>query len=479
MAISAASAVVDPLADVQQIQGNVLRPFGGRHQAFLALSFRHDRAGARAWLGAAAARVAGTDDVPARGETRRAAPPSMLNVGLTATGLVLLHPETAGHLAGYDAFWRTPLGTRLDDEGRLTTAAALLGDVGPSDPSTWVVGGLGAPVDALLTVAANDDRSIEDAVRREEQAAEEAGLTVLHVQWGEVLRDERGRRVEHFGFTDGISQPSVRGFTDAGQTRPGSPVIAAGEFILGSPGERRPQSWAPRPVPPSWMRGGSFQVFRRLRQDATGWWERLARLAAEEGGTVEDAAARALGRRLDGSPLAPGADPAEQNDFSFAGDDDGKHTPLFAHIRKVNPRDDTVFRDRLHKMLRRGIPFGPRFDRNAPDDRERGLVFNVYVASIEDQFEFVQRRWANDPGFPASTLAKYGRVAADPPRVDGLDPVLSDSPEAAAERLPEDVVRQIPKPAYGGFVTTTGAVYAFAPPLAALHRLASDESLDR
>jgi hypothetical protein len=54
-----------PLADPQQIQGNILRPFGGQCQAFLFLSFRNDRAAARRWLAAAAGRVAGTDDVGA------------------------------------------------------------------------------------------------------------------------------------------------------------------------------------------------------------------------------------------------------------------------------------------------------------------------------------------------------------------------------------------------------------------------------
>ncbi|WP_127502453.1 Dyp-type peroxidase [Actinoplanes solisilvae] len=465
-----------PLDDPQQIQGNILRPFGGRHQAFLALSFSNDRAGARRWLTGAADRVAGTDDVPPKGPSRFNAGQSLLNVGLTANGLVVLHPETANRLAGYDAFWRGPLGPRLDDQGRVTTTPALLGDIGRSDPASWVVGGLGPSVDALLTIAAGDDETLVQAVRREENAAAAAGLKVLHLERGKVHRDDKDRRYDHFGFVDGLSQPGVQGFADDAGL-PAASVVAPGEFILGCPGERRPATAAPRPAPAPWMRGGSFQVFRRLTQDAQGWWDKMESLR-RPGETAEDVAARAVGRSLDGKPLADPAAPSGGNDFSFKNDPSGQTTPQFAHIRKVNPRDDEVFRDRGRKMLRRGIPFGPPFDRARPDRQERGMVFNSYVASIEDQFEAVQRSWAGNAEFPSSYLAKYGKIAAEPQRWDGFDPVLGPNPDEAAERLPAAVVDKIPKLAYGGFVTTTGAVYAFAPSLPALRRLAGDESLD-
>ncbi|GIE88445.1 Dyp-type peroxidase [Actinoplanes regularis] len=458
-------------ADAAQIQGNILRPFRGDHQAFVFLSYRSDRAGARAWLAGAATRATGDDEI----QQSRPAPDgtparALLNIGLTATGLTLLHPEVAGDLAGHLAFWQGPLGTRLDDAGAITTAPALLGDLGPGDPSQWVVGGPGRPVDALLTVAARTRNTLQDAVEGEVREAARHGLEVLLVQWGDALRNDQGRRIEHFGFADGISQPGVRGFADT--VRPGAPVIAAGEFLLGHPGERRPPTWTPRPTPAPWMRNGSFQVFRRLRQDVAGWWQHMSSLSTDP----EDAAARALGRHLDGRPLAaPGRD-GDLNTFTYQGDDDGSRTPRYSHIRKVNPREDGVFRDRGHKMLRRGIPFGSRLHRGEADDgQERGMLFNAYMANIEDQFEHVQRRWATDPGFPASTLSRYGRSA---PGVDGLDPVLGPDARAAGESLPPDVLRGIPAAAFGGFVTTTGAVYAFAPSIRALHLLAGSARLD-
>ncbi|WP_250030763.1 Dyp-type peroxidase [Paractinoplanes maris] len=476
MAIAADS----PLARPEQIQGNILRPFGGKYQAFLVLSFGNDQAGARRWLAGIAGRVTGTAGVPPRaapGKPRFAPGQTLLNVGLTASGLVVLHPETAGRLAAYEAFWSGPLGSRLDDAGRLTTTPAMLGDTGRSDPGNWVIGGVGPAVDAVLTIATGKDRdAFDQAVEREQAAAAAAGLKVLHTQHCEVHRRDR-QRVEHFGYADGISQPSVRGFADDEPSPAGSPAIAAGEFIVGCEAERRPPSWKQRPVPPRWMRGGSFQVLRRLEQDAEGWWKQMEKLRGK-GESAEDVAARVMGRRLDGTPLAkPDATRENRNDFTFDSDPDGDQTPRYAHIRKVNPRDNMVFRDRIHKMLRRGIPFGELFDRKKPDGQKRGIVFNSYLTSIEDQFEYVQRKWANNARFPSTTLAQYGRIPAEPPRVDGLDPVLSDNKAGAAARLGDDA-HKVPDPAYGGFVTTTGAVYAFAPSLPALWQLAGDERLD-
>ncbi len=457
-------------ADAAQIQGNILRPFRGDHQAFLFLSLRSDRAGARSWLAGAAARATGTDEVPQSRPAPDGTPArALLNVGLTATGLTLLHPEVAGDLAGHLAFWQGPLGTRLDDAGAITSAPALLGDLGPGDPSQWVVGGPGRPVDALLTLAADDEATLRRRVAQEHQALTRAGLAVLSVdgadeQWGEVLRNADGKRTEHFGFADGLAQPSVRGVQGATDVT----AIAAGEFLLGFAGERRPMALGQRPSAAAWMWGGSFQVFRRLRQDTAGWWAKMDQLSGADD-TAEDVAARAMGRKLDGTPLASGGE-----GFTFEDDPLGKKTPLYAHIRKMNPRHDEVFRDRSHRILRRGIPYGPAMDRARPDDADRGMLFNAYMAGIEDQFEFLQRRWANDPKATSETLARFGKKGATS---DGFDPVIGDGPEAAAKRLGKDAVKGTPPLAFGGFVTTTGSVYAFTPTRAALRLLSTDSNL--
>jgi Dyp-type peroxidase family len=471
--------------DLDQIQGNILAPFRCDHQAYVVVSFRNRRAGAKQWLGALADSITSAADVPVGTKDKRGDKvPPWRNVGLTATGLVTLHPELATGLLPFEAFCSGPLGSRFDESGHLTTTAALLGDVDASDPTYWVFGGPErAPVDAVLTIAADDESTLSDLVSQERERADGARLDVVFAQCGKVLRrdGETGPSIEHFGFADGISQPGIRGFTEAVERngrqedahRPGSPIIAAGEFVLGYPGERRPPARTPRPTPPGWMRDGSFQVFRRLRQDVAGWQAKMAALS-RWGTASADVTAKAVGRRPDGTPLARTA--AELNDFTYQDDEQGRNTPLYAHIRKMNPRDDEVFRDRSRKLLRRGIPFGRRLESGAADE-ERGLFFNAYMASIEDQFEFLQRRWANDPTFPSSTLVMYRQQAGAGGTVDGLDPVIGDDAEAARRRVGKRVTREIPSLALGGFVTTTGALYAFAPSLATLRTLAGDFSL--
>jgi Dyp-type peroxidase family len=466
------------LASSRQIQGNILAPFRCDHQAFVFLSFRQQRAAARRWLRDVTGRISTTK------ATRKGRKAPFFNVGLTATGLVAIHPEVAADLVQFEAFWRGPLGTRLDDSGALTTTAALLSDVDASDPTNWVVGGPdGPPVDAVLTIAARDVDSLRTLVKDQTAKAGAENLRVVWVDEGKVLRNGANQSIEHFGFADGISQPGVRDYSKAKEIkdrleiakRPGSPIIAAGEFVLGYPAERWPPSRTPRPTPASWMRDGSFQVFRRLRQDVTGWRERMAALSGY-GISTEEVAARAIGRHSDGRPLVPGVRADKPNAFDFRDDPYGLYTALYAHIRKMNPRDDRVFRDRSHKLLRRGIPF-ERSDSDRPDGVEKGLLFNAYMASIENQFEFLQRRWANDPEFPARTSARFQAGAGSGSAINGLDPVVGDDPQLARQRLGKRTVREIPPAAFGGFVTTTGAVYAFAPSLRALKSLAGTDDI--
>ena len=468
-----------PIANSIQIQGNILAPFRCDHQAFLALGFRHERDRARHWLGELAGQVSSTENV--RGAERA----SFLNVGLTATGLVTLHPEVAADLVQFEAFWRGPLGTRLDESGSLTTTAALLGDVDASDPTSWLVGGPDRPpVDGMLTLAATDRNALDAQVAQEQEKATAAGLEVVLVQHGQVLRNDKGHSIDHFGFADGISQPGVRGFSDEVPEddrlhigrHPGAPLIAPGEFLLGYPGERRPPARTPRPSPAPWMRNGSFQVFRRLRQDVAGWRQKMTALSGY-GSTREDVEARAIGRRSDGRPLVPSA--GSHNDFDYRDDPQGWYTPFYAHIRKMNPRNDQVFRDRSHKLLRRGVPFEQPVDSGKADETEQGLLFNAYMADIEDQFEFLQRRWANDPEFPASTLARFQQTAVKSRTISGLDPVVGDDAQVARRRFGKRIARDIPPPALGGFVTTTGALYGFAPSIPALELLAREDDVHR
>jgi Dyp-type peroxidase family len=479
----------ESLKDSTEIQGNILAAFNKPQQRFLFLNFNHYQDGARAWLRRLIEkeRIATTRDVAAhnieyrklkaeygagRLRRERRVRQTWMGVGLTSWGLVTLHPELAADLVGYDAFWRGPLGGSTDAQGNRMPLAAAVGDEAQSDPSDWVVGGPAQdPVDALVTIAADDEDGLNSRLTEELNLARECGLVALEVrqrdgsatpgQLGQVIPppDGGGGGIEHFGFRDGVSQPSVRGFTRAAfrrgrwesERKPGSPIIATGEFVLGYPGERGSYPRRSRPTSPSWMRDGSFQVFLRLTQDVAGWWEQMNRLQSE---LSEDVAAKAIGRRLDGTPLAPKGGGDGLNDFDYADDREGFHTPRFAHIRLANARDP-MFDGPTHRVLRRGIPFGPFTADPAKareDGAERGLLLNAFMASIDDQFEFVQRNWMSNP----------------PETMDGPDPVTGASSQPSVlrrrgeEPQPLDLRR---------FVRTTGAVYAFAPSLTTLRRL--------
>jgi deferrochelatase/peroxidase EfeB len=109
------------------------------------------------------------------------------------------------------------------------------------------------------------------------------------------------------------------------------------------------------------------------------------------------------------------------------GDPLGQICPQAAHIRKVNPRDvpsdqgppNTTL---VHKILRRGIPFGPPLPLGSISDSggdERGLLFLAFQASIREQFEFLMGSWMNDRSKPSPFSppggSGYGMVVGQNP----------------------------------------------------------------
>ncbi|MEV8372763.1 Dyp-type peroxidase [Kribbella sp. NPDC056861] len=386
--------------------------------------------------------------------------------------------------------------------------------------ANWVVGGPDNEADALVIVAADNIKDLDTAVEEILEEAGAQGITLLHGQRGDTLPGNLQGH-EHFGFKDGISQPGVRGrratspddhltprFLDADDphadlfAKPGQPLVWPGQFLLGEPRQHHQDPAIPAPAStafPEWARRGSYLVCRRLDQDVAGFWEMAASAASAMGTTPVRLASMLVGRWPSGAPLlrSPDADDAALAGDEFANnhflfDDDtrpsvlvdlpgypgdehrpatedllGQVCPFAGHIRKVNPRDsgtdfgapaDTF----LRLMLRRGIPYGePLAGVAEPSDElvnaERGLLFAAYMGSIEDQFEFVTRRWANSPVQP---------------HVGGVDPIIGQRDVRGERRrtvdLPADdgstTTIELPK----DLVTPTGGGYFFAPPISAL-----------
>lgn len=383
----------------------------------------------------------------------------------------------------------------------------------------WVVGGPRNAADILVIAAADDPADLDAAVLLVKSGAGAHRLRLVFEQRGDTLPGAlRGH--EHFGFKDGISQPGVRGRVSAapgdhitprylGSTdsrarlfgKPGQALVWPGQFLLGEPRQDPDDLIAPAPAAtgfPAWARRGSYLVVRRLRQDVRAFWDFAASGAARVGMDPERFAAMLVGRWPSGAPVmrAPSADdPALAGDTwannHFIFDDDtrpselrpieghpgdaaaharadvlGAVCPHFAHIRKANPRDSATDlgkpSDTLTRLiLRRGIPFGPPLA-GVPDPspklvrQERGLMFVSYASTIEDQFEFLTRRWANSPVQP-----NFG----------GHDPLTGQRDQRGDRKRFID----FPGPEGGirldiedEWVTPTGGGYFFAPPISAI-----------
>jgi Dyp-type peroxidase family len=165
----------------------------------------------------------------------------------------------------------------------------------------------------------------------------------------------------------------------------------------------------PPAAPPAELTSnGSYLVYRKLYQDVAAFRQRLGESAALYPGGADLLAAKIVGRWRDGTPLAVSpttpnsdvvADEQRNNDFGHGDDRDGMRCPIGAHVRRANPRDSMPFEGKLvnrHRIIRRGIPYGPPLPDGAVDDgQDRGVIFMCLQASIARQFEFVQSQWLN------------------------------------------------------------------------------------
>ena len=316
-----------------------------------------------------------------------------------------------------------------------------------------------------------------------------SSIKVVYSEMGKTRPGaERGH--EHFGFLDGISQPGIRGLTPVSNPMykpdeglPGKDLLWPGEFVFGYPGQhpghpttegQPPQMAAP------WMRNGSYMVFRRLEQKVPEFRRFVAERAGRLGMDRELLAARMVGRWKSGAPLelAPlrdnpglGADDSRNNDFEFGDDRFQQRCPYAAHIRKVYPRDDVAAAEgQRHRIIRAGIPFGPEVaPGETTTEHSRGLMFVCYQTSIERQFEYIQKSYANNPDFVPGKERLGGEVV-----VSGFDPIIGQAPGNSARQMDEPfpnyptgsrrTTLAIPEQ----FVKLTAAAYFFMPSISAL-----------
>jgi Dyp-type peroxidase family len=326
---------------------------------------------------------------------------------------------------------------------------------------------------------------------------------------------------EHFGFTDGISDPVFEGQFEGdaealaviggGKIAEGpydedtswSP-LETGEFILGQVDEGQEFPVATQPA--GFVRNGTFMVWRKLRQDVTAFDQEVERQAAifqrangvtDHQEAVETVRAKIAGRWSSGIPLLAAPtwadhqkvmadyadciaislrkprDSLEQQrlaeysklltGFRYGDDIDGAKCPLGAHVRRANPRD--MLDPQLSATQGASTLTNRRriMRRGAPyvdPGGEKGIVFMAICASLFRQFEFIQQQWINyGLEFDAGndTCPLVGNRLQSDKHVIPSGPANATTFIAAG--LPE-------------FVTTRGGDYFFLPSLSALRMLA-------
>ncbi len=482
------------------LQGNILKGHGRDRVVLLFLRFPDANTGRRFIKMVLPFVTSATDQIEQSEKFKRTNTDSDLfaNFFLTYAGYKILGvPE---HLIPQEASFKAGMGRSPISE---------LGDLPSSD---WESGfdkffdhqanGVEQQrVHSLLLLAADEKALLNAKLTALNDFFLNMSIEVLCRETGQVLRNGKHERIEHFGYADGLSQPlfylqdiqsevKQGAAVQIGSRIPNAPtfqVIPQGQFdptaalnlaLVREPGAN-PNCF------------GSYLVFRKLEQNVQGFEKRKQDLAnklrangnpAPPDDLVKLAGAMALGRFEDGTPVVlselDGMTSPISNNFNYQNDGQGTKCPFHAHIRKANQRpvdsqSSVMGRlDRTHRIVRRGIPYGERTvePKDNPTIEQMptdgvGLLFMCFQSDISEQFKFIQQNWANKEEFPQN-----------PHYSPGLDPVIGQIFHRNSRTTTQNWPVTWGQPgtfsfSFDGFVKMKGGEYFFAPSLAFLERL--------
>jgi len=489
--------------DFADIQGLVRFGYGALTEAsFLLLRIR-DAAAARAWLASA----------PVSNAVMLAkAPDTALQVAFTCEGLRALGLGE-DILAGFSAEFYSGM-------SRDASRSRRLGDAGANSPEYWQWGGQDRNPDLVVMLYARENQ------------LDGWSQTVRGQQWEDAfdvldsLPTSNLFGVEPFGFTDGVSQPTLdweREREVSGDELVYGNRVALGEFLLGYPNEYN--KYTDRPLLPAGGdavstlptaedqpqlrdlgKNGTYLVFRQLAQDVRGFWQFMDRQTNSDPQTRLELAEACVGRKQDGQPLVELSDQpiegidkhnAAINGFTFDADPTGLRCPLGAHIRRANPRTtdlpgasdnpfsklehtlgfgessygkDVIASTRFHRLLRRGREYGPGLSTDdalqpaPPNDALRGIHFICLGANISRQFEFVQSAWVMSSKFA-------GLWGESDPLLGNREPITGCPITNTFSLTQRDAVKRhitaLPQ-----FITVRGGAYFFMPGIRVVRFLA-------
>jgi deferrochelatase/peroxidase EfeB len=417
----------------------------------------------------------GPADNPA--DIPRHKPDYCLNVGITWPGLLALEVKDHVPTLSLKSFGAFVAGAGA--------RAELVGDTGPSAPQNWIAGFGKGSDHVMVTLHAISPEAMMtyshrlSALFSEGNAFREIwrtdGMALMETVDGKTVPTFR----VHFGYTDGISMTTVRSgperYTPDHQ-QPCDPWL----FVLQDEAENYFV-----PEPRELGLNGSFAVFKMIETDVVGFENFLQ--SNKDKIDPELLAAKICGRWRNGVPLAlspetdspaGGIPPEQLNNFEYvnadgSGDPRGLRCPVGAHMRRINPRGQPVTgqgvpggSNNTHRLIRRGMPYGPRYDPNQPyDGIERGLLGYFINSSIENQYEFVLGHWVNDSEFA-------GAVRLNPKSKDPM--IGTQNPAESIFVIPQaDGAPPIKVTGFSSFTKTKAAAYCFLPSVTAVKFIAN------
>ena len=509
---------------LSDVQGNILKGFDKPNMLLIFLRFGSNQNDTKKWLADAGQRIPSTKmliDASKEYNKRKLKDPLYhpqdvwLHVSLSKSGIdklgLKVPPSTDVYIGGGAETEINQKNPDIEDHpftlGMKSRGATELGDIDDSAPDHWVEPFKsaetyakplkGTEIDALFIVASDEEDDGDAYTLRLMEEATVRGIICIGLQRGKALENEAGKNAEHFGFRDGISQPLIKGIDDdtIEKRKINKDEFDPKDFILfGLEDDLK------------WANNGSFLVFRRLRQDVSAFWQFMKETSEKLNSqgvalTPEELAAKFVGRWKSGAPLAlfPKSDPVNPNDpkelyndFDYCqnlrqtgsvkdpvlelDDPRGITTPRFSHIRKANPRDDGRDLDgpeanrlinRTHRILRRGITYGVPWAKDPSPQADRGLLFICYQRDLVQQFEYIQKIWANNQEFPlperdGALLIRHGPDPMSGQYHTGQPVHLLHSKGSKSSFKSINLSR---------WVTTTGGEYFFSPSISALKQL--------
>jgi deferrochelatase/peroxidase EfeB/predicted acylesterase/phospholipase RssA len=363
-------------------------------------------------------------------------------------------------------------------EGATARAALRLGDAGPSAAERW------EPMFAfdrshVLISIHGPTRGAVDSMRKRLSAT--AGARPGFQGWengtllAEHLTKDRKNRTVHFGFRDNLARPRIV----EKEFDPSKLRHRAGELVLGYLNDAKFNHWddglGARDVA-QFFRNGSFAVLRKIEQNEEAFDNYLNQQASALNQqasalhvTTDYLKAKLCGRWPNGvRVLPPGHDLAPsalkpEDGFDFKDDTQGFGCPFGAHIRRTNPRGDSIAPPRLRPLFRRGMPYGPIYS-DGTKHVKRGLIGLFFCASIDDQFETVMSEWVEKKPMGPRHLG------------NAKDPLVGHHDDETFFHIPLTNSPGIKLTGFEPFVTTRGTLYALFPSLSALHEIARMES---